>query len=157
MSNDLKYFEDFPPNVRRELGAHAVTEEEIIRFARDFDPQSFHVDKAAAEASMFGGLIASGWHTCAMTMRVLCDGFLLATASIGSPGVDALRWKRPVRPGDTLRVFATVVEAKPSTSKLDRGVLVNDIEVRNQNDEIVLSMLAMTMLYRRPAGDGSER
>lgn len=147
----LKYFEDFPPGERRELGQYAVTEEEIIRFARDFDPQSFHVDHAAAEASMFGGLIASGWHTCSMTMRVLCDGFLLAAASIGSPGVDLLRWKRPVRPGDTLRVFATVVEAKPSTSKPDRGVLVNEIEVRNQGDEIVLTMLAMTMLYRRPA------
>ncbi len=150
MSDALKYFDDFPPGERRELGSIVVREEEVLRFARDFDPQVFHIDEAAAKASIFGGLIASGWHTCAMTMRVLCDGFLLETASIGSPGVDVLRWKRPVRPGDTLRVFATVLEAKPSTSKPDRGVLVNDIEVRNQSDEVVLTMQAMTMLYRRP-------
>ncbi len=150
MNATLQYFDDFPVGERRDLGSHAVTEEAILRFAREFDPQSFHVDRAAGEASIYGGLIASGWHTCAMTMRVICDGFLLAAASVGSPGVDTLRWKRPVRAGDTLRVFATVVEARPSTSKPDRGVLVNAIEVRNQDDEIVLTMQAMTMLYRRP-------
>lgn len=152
MNAALQYFDDFPVGERRDLGSHPVTEEEILRFAREYDPQPFHVDPAAAAASMFGGLIASGWHTCAMTMRVLCDGFLLSAASIGSPGVDVLRWKRPVRPGDTLRVFATVVEARPSASKPDRGVLLNDIEVRNQHDEIVLTMQAMTMLYRRLGG-----
>lgn len=150
MSATLQYFDDFPVGERRELGSYAVTEEEVIAFAVAYDPQSFHVDRAAAEASIFGGLIASGWHTCAMTMRVLCDGFLLGAASIGSPGVDALRWKRPVRPGDTLRVISTVTEAKPSTTKPDRGVLSNAIEVLNQNDEVVMTMQAMTMLYRRP-------
>ncbi|GAC1301966.1 MAG: MaoC family dehydratase [Vulcanimicrobiaceae bacterium] len=150
MTAALKYFEDFPVGERRELGSHAVTEEAILRFAREFDPQTFHVDRAAGEASIFGGLIASGWHTCAMTMRAICDGFLLEAASIGSPGIDTLRWKRPVRPGDTLHVYATIVEARPSTSKPDRGVLVNDIDVRNQHDEVVLTMQAMTMLYRRP-------
>lgn len=150
MIGTVHYFEDFPVGVRRELGSYAVTEEEILRFAKAYDPQPFHVDRAAGEASPYGGLIASGWHTCAMTMRVLCDGFLLGAASIGSPGVDVLRWKRPVRPGDSLRVFATVLEANPSRSKPDRGVLVNDIEVRNQHEEIVLTMQAMTMLYRRP-------
>ncbi|GAC1306541.1 MAG: MaoC family dehydratase [Vulcanimicrobiaceae bacterium] len=150
MSATVRYFEDFPIGVRRELGTYAVTEEEIVRFARAYDPQAFHVDTVAAEASIFGGLIASGWHTCAMMMRVLCDGFLLESASIGSPGVDALRWKRPVRPGDTLHVYTTVTEAKPSSSKPDRGVLVNDVDVRNQHDESVMTMQAMTMLYRRP-------
>ena len=150
MSAALLYFDDFPVGDRRELGTYAVTEEEISRFAHDYDPQTFHIDRAAADASIFGGIIASGWHTCAMTMRVICDGFLLKTASLGSPGVDVLRWKRPVRPGDTLRVFATVSEARPSTSKPDRGVLVNDIEVLNQNDETVMTMQAMTMLSRRP-------
>jgi len=150
MIGTVHYFEDFPVGVRRELGSYAVTEEEILRFAKAYDPQPFHIDRAAGEASAYGGLIASGWHTCAMTMRVLCDGFLLGAASIGSPGVDVLRWKRPVRPGDSLRVFATVLEANPSRSKPDRGVLVNDIEVRNQHEEIVLTMQAMTMLYRRP-------
>lgn len=156
MNATLKFFEDFPLGERREFGSHAVSEEDIVRFAREFDPQAFHVDQAAAEASPYGGLIASGWHTCAIMMRLLCDGFLLQAASLGSPGVDLLRWKRPVRPGDTLHLVVTVREAKPSTSRRDRGVIVNDIEVLNANDEIVMTLQAMIMLYRRPEASAQE-
>lgn len=147
----MQYFEDFPVGMRRELGSHAVTEDDILRFAREFDPQPFHIDKAAGEASIFGGLIASGWHTCAIVMRLICDGFLLDSASLGSPGVDEIRWKKPVRPGDTLTLFGTTTDAKASTRKPDRGVLTNDMELRDQHGDVVLTMRAMTMLRRRPA------
>jgi len=147
----VQYFEDFPVGMRRELGSHAVTEDDILRFAREFDPQPFHIDKAAGEASIFGGLIASGWHTCAIVMRLICDGFLLDSASLGSPGVDEIRWKKPVRPGDTLTLFGTTTDARGSTRKPDRGVLTNDMELRDQHGDVVLTMRAMTMLRRRPA------
>ncbi len=147
----MRYFEDYQVGVRRKLGSRSVTEEEILRFANEFDPQPFHIDVVAAEASIFGGLIASGWHTCALTMRLLCDGFLLEAASLGSPGVDEIRWKKPVRPGDTLTLFCTPVLAKASSSKPDRGVLTNDMELLDQHGDIVMTMKAMTMLARRPA------
>ena len=146
----MLYFEDFPIGLRREFGTWSVTEDEIIRFARDFDPQLFHVDKAAAEASIFGGIIASGWHTCSIAMRLICDGFLLDSASLGSPGVDEIRWKKPVRPGDALTLFGTTMIAKASMSKPDRGVLTNMMELVNQNGETAMTMMAMTMIGRRP-------
>lgn len=148
----MRYFEDFEIGVRRELGSRSVSEAEIVRFGRDFDPQAFHVDRAAAEASMFGGLIASGWHTCSIAMRLICDGYLLESASLGSPGVDTIRWKKPVRPGDTLTLWSTTIAAKPSASKPDRGVLTHETELVNQHGEIVMTMTAMTMLSRRPVG-----
>lgn len=150
MNTTLSYLEDFTEGDRSEVGSHTFDEAAIVAFAREFDPQPFHVDRAAAEASMFGGIIASGWHTCAVMMRILCDGAILRWASIGSPGVDELRWKRPVRPGDTVRVFVTIVEVRPSKTKPDRGVLVSDIEIQNQRDEVVLTVRTMNMLYRRP-------
>ena len=147
----MKYLEDFPVGVRRRLGTTTVTEEEVIRFATEFDPQPFHVDRGAAERSFFGGLIASGWHTCALTMRVMVDGFLSESASMGSPGIDELRWLRPVRPGDTLTVFSTVESVRISQSKPDRGVLKNLTEVENQAGEVVLSMRGNSMMKRRAA------
>ena len=146
----MLYFEDFPIGERHEYGTRTVTEDEIVRFANDFDPQAFHIDKAAAEASFFGGIIASGWHTCSIAMRLICDGFLLDSASLGSPGVDEIRWKKPVRPGDALTLFGTTTIAKPSSSKPDRGVLTNVIELVNQHGETVMTMSAMTMIRRRP-------
>ncbi len=145
----MRYFEDFEVDVRSELGTRGVTEDEIVRFARDFDPQLFHIDKAAAETSMFGGLIASGWHTCSIAMRIICDGFLLDSASLGSPGVDNIRWKKPVRPGDVLTLFSTTVAAKRSTSKPDRGVLTNAMELIDQHGDVVMTMMAMTMIRCR--------
>jgi len=145
------YFEDTVVGVRREIGQHTVSEEEIVRFASEFDPQPFHVDRTAAEASVYGGLIASGWHTCALAMRSLVDGHLARTAALGSPGIDELRWLRPVRPGDTLTFYATALEARPSKSKPDRGVVVSLTEAVNQTGEVVMTMRGMTLTLRRPA------
>ncbi len=151
MSEKTVYFEDFVVGQRRELGARSVTEDEIVRFARDFDPQPFHTDPEAAKASIYGGLIASGWHTCSLLMRILCDSYLLDTASMGSPGVDEIRWRKPVRPGDTLTAFSTVKEARISQSKPDRGVIVSESELLNQHGDVVLTMRGMNLIRRRPA------
>jgi acyl dehydratase len=143
------YFEDAVVGRRRELGRHTVSEEEIVRFAREFDPQPFHVDAAAAAKSMYGGIIASGWHTCALAMRSLVDGFLADAAALGSPGVDEIRWRRPVHPGDTLVFANTVIEVRPSTSKPDRGLVIAETEAVNQDGEVVMTMRGMTMMRRR--------
>jgi acyl dehydratase len=117
------YFEDFEPGRTIPVGSRTVNQDEIIAFARQFDPQPFHVDPEAAAKSMFGGIIASGWHTCSMMMRMMVDGFLSEAASLGSPGVDEIRWLKPVRAGDTLAVTTTVLDARPSSSRPDRGVV----------------------------------
>jgi len=145
------YFEDFPVGVRRELGSRTVDEAEMIAFSRAYDPQPFHIDADAAAHSHFGSLIASGWQTCALTMRVFCDSFLLQSAAMGSPGVDEVRWTKPVRAGDTLTVYSTVLEARPSRSKPDRGVVVSATEVVNQHGETVMTMRGMTIMALRPA------
>ena len=115
------YFEDFVVGDTMELGSVEVTSAAIIEFAERFDPQPYHVDPVAAEQSPFGGLIASGWHTCAMYMRLLCDGMVNDSSSQGGSGMDDLRWLAPVRPGDTLRARFTVLDARPSATKPDRG------------------------------------
>ncbi|MBY0570841.1 MAG: MaoC family dehydratase [Burkholderiaceae bacterium] len=144
------YFEDFIPGSVIPLGQRTVTEEEIIHFAQQFDPQSFHVDKDAAKASIFGGVIASGWHTCSMIMRMVVDGFIADSSSMGSPGVDEVRWILPVRPGDTLTVSAETVSVKPSTSKPDRGVVNTVWKAVNQNGQLVCTINGMGMFGRRP-------
>ena len=121
----------------------------MIAFATKFDPQSIHVDPEAAARGPFGGLIASGWHTTAMMMRLFADHYLSKVASLASPGVDELRWTRPVRPGDTLTIRVTVLEANVSRSKPDRGVVRTLIEVLNQNGELVMSCKAINLLRRR--------
>jgi acyl dehydratase len=143
------YWEDFTVGKTIELGEREVTRDEVVEFARQYDPQAFHVDEAAAEASMYGGLIASGWHTCAMVMRMMCDGYLLRSASLGSPGIDNIRWLRPVRPGDVLRAQMLVLEARASMSKPDRGVVKSAWKVFNQDDELVMSMQGLGMFQRR--------
>ncbi len=148
------WFEDFVPGTVLEFGGHTVTEAEIIAFARDFDPQYFHTDPEAARASAFGGLIASGWHTAAIAMRMLADNFLPPNASMGSPGIDELRWRLPVRPGDKLRLRITIQEATRSRSKPDRGVVRSLLEVLNQKDEVVMSQRPMTMFRARTTGQG---
>jgi acyl dehydratase len=149
----LSYFEDAVIGRRNEVGTHTITAEEIVRFAGEFDPQPFHVDPEAAARSPYGGLIASGWHTCALAMRAICDGFLRNAASFGSPGVDEIRWRRPVRPGDTLTCFSTVLEARPSRSKPDRGIVVSQTEMVNQRGETVMTMRGMSLMRRRPEPD----
>jgi acyl dehydratase len=140
-------FEDFPVGQVREFGARLVSKEELLAFASAFDPQPFHLDEEAA--SLIGGLSASGWHTCAMVMRMMCDGYLLDSTSQGSPGIDNLRWLSPVRAGDTLRVRMTILEARPSKSRPQIGLLRSTWEVFNQHDEPVMSMEGWGMFGRR--------
>lgn len=144
-----RYFEDFAVGAVFEFGAITVTEPEIIAFARQFDPQTMHTDPAAAAKGSTGGLIASGWHTTALMMRMYVEHYLPADG-LPAPGVDELRWLRPVRPGDTLRVRVTVEEARASRSKPDRGIIRSFTEVLNQNDEVVLSMRAINLVRRGP-------
>ncbi len=144
-------FEDYLPGTVHEFGSAKVDEADIIEFAKRYDPQEFHIDPAEAARGPFHGLIASGWHTCALMMRMLVDHYLSKASSLGSPGIDELRWLRPVRPGDTLRLRATVLEAKRSQSKPDRGVVWTLTEVLNQNGEVVMSVKAMTLIRCRAA------
>ncbi len=144
-----RYFEDYIPGTVYEYGEIRVDEAEILEFARRFDPQDMHVDREAAKRGRFGGLIASGWHTGAMMMRLLADNFLPKAASLASPGIDELRWSFPVRPGDVLRIRVSVLEATPSRSKPDRGMVRTLIEVLNQDGKIVMSLKPMNIIARR--------
>ncbi|ADZ69608.1 MaoC family dehydratase [Polymorphum gilvum] len=135
-----RYFEDFRPGERIPLGEKAVTREEIVAFAREFDPQPFHLDEAAAEASLLGGLAASGWHTAAMYMRLLVDGLLGSSAGQGAPGIDRLVWRRPVRPGDVLSAEAEVVSARPLRSRPGLGIVSFRFTVTNQHGDTVMTV-----------------
>ncbi|WP_426750103.1 MaoC family dehydratase [Myxococcus sp. Y35] len=146
----MRYFEDFQPGDVSEHGPLVVSREDIIAFATRFDPQPFHLSDEAARDSIFGGLVASGWHTASLCHRLLVDSFLSQAASLGSPGLDELRWLKPVRPGDALRVRVEVVSTTPSRSKPDRGALKLRMEVRNQKDEVVMTELANVLFGRRP-------
>jgi len=147
----MRYFEDFKPGESVQLGSHTITRDEIIAFGRQFDPQPFHVDEEAARATIFGGLIASGWHTGSLIMRLFCDGVIGDTASLGSPGIDEMRWLKPVRPGDTLSLRMTVTDCVPSRSKPDRGIIRTLLELSNQRGEVVVSIKGMNLIRRRPA------
>ena len=147
----LRYFEDYVLGTSYECGSFSVDAASIISFAKEFDPQSFHVDPVAAADGPFGGLIASGWHTAALTMRLLVENYLSAEASLGGAGVDEIRWPHPVRPGDTLRVRATVVEARRSGSKPDRGIIKTLIETTNSDSRIAMRCTAINFLRVRPA------
>ncbi|OGA01849.1 MAG: dehydratase [Betaproteobacteria bacterium RIFCSPLOWO2_02_FULL_64_12] len=146
------YFEDFPPGMRVELAGPTLTREEIIEFAKRYDPQPFHVDEEEAKHSIFGGLVASGWHTVSLCMRLMCDAYLLDAASLGSPEVKRVQWKHPVRPGDTLKLRMEVLAAQPSRSKPDRGVVLHRWEVFNQRGECVMTLDGYGMFLRREAG-----
>ena len=144
-----RYFEDYIPGTVFEYGEIRVDEAEILEFARRFDPQDMHVDPEAAKRGRFGGLIASGWHTAGLMMRLFVEHFLPGHASLASPGIDELRWTRPVRPGDVLHLRVTVLEATRSRSKPDRGMLRTLTEVLNQNGEVVMSLKPMNLLRCR--------
>ncbi len=137
--DNMTYLEDYLVGAVYEFGSVLVEEGEIVDFARRYDPQVFHVDPEAAKKTVFGGLVASGWHTVALATRLIVDRELSHTASLGSPGVDELRWWKPVRPGDTLSVRITVTEARRSQSRPDRGVVQGLVEVLNQAGEVVTS------------------
>ncbi len=143
------YFEDLAAGQEYDLGSRTLDSDAIVDFATEFDPQPFHVDEDAAEQSIYGGLIASGWQTCCVYMRLLCDSFLLQVHSMGSPGVDELRWLGPVRPGDTLSAKLRIDEVRASKSKPDRGIVMTAGEVRNQDGVLVLTLKSPLMVRRR--------
>jgi acyl dehydratase len=146
---DDRYFEDYVQGAVYEYGYITVTEAEILDFARAFDPQPIHVDPEFAAAGPFGGLIASGWHTAGILMRMFADHCLSKVASLASPGIDELRWPAPVRPGDSLRLRCTFTETRRSRSKPDRGLVRTHAELINQNDEVVLTLTAMNLIRAR--------
>lgn len=148
-----RFFADYPVGSVWELGSVALSEAEIVEFARRYDPQPFHVDAAAAAASPFGGLIASGWQTCAAMMRLLVEGFLSPASSLGSPGVDELRWLRPMRPDVGHALRAEVIEARVSRSRPDRGLIRTRLELTDPTGAVVLSVVAWNLI-RRGAGQG---
>ncbi|MGN6314676.1 MaoC family dehydratase [Trinickia sp.] len=133
-------YEDWQVGSRLEVGTHVFTADEIIEFAQRFDPQPFHIDEAAAQASPFGGLIASGWHTCSAMMGMLVRNVLPGSTSMGSPGIEEIRWVRPVRAGDTLRMFNSVLAKRVSASRPDRGIITTLWEGLNQADELVITV-----------------
>ena len=153
---DYWYFEDFEPGQDIDLGTRTVTEDEIVAFARQYDPQPFHVDRNAAAESIYGGVIASGWHTCAMMMRLVVDGLLGKSSSMGSPGLDGVRWLAPVRAGDTLNVHYQTVQVKASASKPDRGVVWSKWVAINQHGATVCTVDGMGMFGRRPGGENRD-
>ncbi|NVI92815.1 MaoC family dehydratase [Actinomadura sp. BRA 177] len=149
---DDRYFEDYKEGSVYEYGHVSVTEAEIVEFAHRFDPQPIHTDPDFAATGPFQGIIASGWHTGSLMMRLFADHFLSRVASLASPGLDELRWPAPVRPGDALHLRVTVLEARPSRSKPDRGIVRTRAELLNQDDQVVLTTLPTNLLKRRAEG-----
>ncbi|MBI5581143.1 MAG: MaoC family dehydratase [Deltaproteobacteria bacterium] len=151
-----RYFEDYVPGAVHEFGVITIEEEGIITFGKQFDPQIFHTDPEAAESTIYGGLIASGWHTASLMMRECVRHYLPRAASLGSPGVDELRWNLPVRPGDTLTIRATVLRANRSRSKPDRGIIQSLFEVLNQKKDVVMSVKGANFILCRSPQPGEE-
>ena len=148
---DDRYFEDYVPGSVYEFGSILMEEKEMIDFATRYDPQPFHINPEAGRKSVFGGLIASGWHTGAVSMRLIVDHYLSRVASLGSLGADELRWLKPVRPGDELSMRVTILEARRSQSKPDRGIVRSSMEVLNQNREVVMSRVGINIVRCRNA------
>lgn len=149
---DDRYFEDYVEGDVHSFGSVDVEEDEIVAFAKRYDPQGLHTDPAAAKAGPFDGIIASGWHTCGLMMRLYVEHYLTHVASLASPGLDELRWLKPVRPGDRLSVRVTVLKAVASKSRPDRGAVTSFVEVFNQADEAVMSLKVVNIIGRRPPG-----
>lgn len=145
----MKYWEDFKLGERAELGRHTFSEPEIVAFGRQYDPQPFHIDAEQARASAFGGLIASGWQTCAIGMRLMVDAYINQTVSLGSPGIDNIRWLKPVRPGDTISYSRVVLESRASTTRKGVGLVKHRWEAVNQRGELVLTMEGWGMFGRK--------
>ncbi|HEY6492963.1 MAG TPA: MaoC family dehydratase [Trebonia sp.] len=148
-----RYFEDYVLGFTVDCGSFTMSEADIIAFAKEYDPQPFHVDPVGAKDGPFGGLVASGWHTTSMMMRRLVENWVSPESSLGAAGIDEIRWPRPVRPGDTLHVRGTVVDARRSASKPDRGIVKSRAEVTNQDGDLVMTLVATNfVLLRDPAG-----
>ncbi len=152
-SPEDRYFEDYIPGAVHEFGFIEVDEDEVLEFGKRYVPLSYHVDKEAAKNSIYGGVIASGWHTAALMMRIYTENYLSKVANLGSPGGDELRWDKPVFPGDQLSVRATVLEARRSESRSDRGIVRTFIEVLNQKYEVVMSMKMVNFVRCRESSE----
>jgi acyl dehydratase len=144
-----RYFEDYVPGLTVDCGSFTMNEADIIAFAKEYDPQPFHVDPVAAKDGPYGGIIASGWHTTSMTMRQLVEHYISPESSLGAAGVDEIRWPRPVRPGDTLHVRATVRDARRSGSRPDRGIVTTTGEVTNQDGDPAMRLTAINFVLLR--------
>jgi acyl dehydratase len=145
------HWEDFELGAVAIYGPRLVTREEIVAFAAEFDPQPMHLDEAAASATLLGGLGASGWHTCCLTMRMIADGFLLNSSSMGSPGIEEVRWLAPLRPGTRIRLRSTVLDVRASKSRPEMGLAKMNFEVLDDSDAIVMTLITTFMLGRREA------
>lgn len=146
-----RWYEDFTVGEEIRSPGKTLTEAEIVEFGFRYDPQPFHIDKQAADASIYGGLIASGWHIGSVAFRLLTMTDVLGEASLGSPGIDELRWLKPVRPNDTLTTVVRITEMRPSRSKPDRGIVVMAYRIVNQDEETVMTMQALQLIRRRDA------
>ena len=146
-----RYWDDYEIGQKFDLGSTSFTADEIVDFARRYDPQSFHVDAAAAGQSMFGGLIASGWHVTAKLMRLFVDNYVDQRTALGSPGVDEVRWLKPVRPGDTLNAWVECSGKVPSKSRPEMGIVHEQWRATNQKGELVMTLKGTNMVRRRPA------
>ncbi len=146
------HWEDFQPGAVAVYGPRLVTREEIVAFAAEFDPQPMHLDETAGSATMLGGLAASGWHTCCLLMRLLADGLLANATSMGAPGVDNIRWLKPLRPGTRIRLRTTVLETRPSGSRTERGFVKFLFELLDEQDGVLADLTCSQMLVRRHPG-----
>ena len=146
------HFEDFQPGAVAIYGPRLVTREEIVAFAAELDPQPMHLDEAAASATMLGGLGASGWHSCCLLMRMIADGFILNSSSMGAPGVDDVRWLRPLRPGTQIRIRATVLDTRASKSRSDMGLVKFGFDMLDEADAILTTLNTTLLLGRREPG-----
>ena len=149
MNKKLIYFEDIQVGQKIQLGSISVTKKEIISFAKQYDPQPFHVNEEKAKESLFEGICASGWHTCSLFMKILYDGFLINAASLGSPGMDEIRWLKPLRPGDTMTGVGEVIKKKPSKSKPNIGSLIINYRVFNKRDELIMTLISRAIMQKR--------
>jgi acyl dehydratase len=146
-----RYWDDYEVGQTFDLGSTSFTADEIVSFARQYDPQSFHVDAAAAQHSMFGSLIASGWHVTAKLMRLFVDNYVDQRTALGSPGVDEVRWLKPVRPGDTLNASVECAGKVPSKSRPEMGIVHEQWRATNQKGELVMTLKGTNMVRRRPS------
>jgi acyl dehydratase len=154
MRRSMIYFEDLEVGAETDFGSYEVTREEVLEFARKYDPQPFHLSDEAASKTHFGRIAASGWHTAAMTMAVIARHVVKhEQAGLGSPGIDELRWKKPVYPGDTLHVRGKILEKTPSRSRPEMGSFRTHTTVTNQDDVPVMSFTSIVLIRRRPASD----
>ncbi|MGH6727872.1 MAG: MaoC family dehydratase [Pseudolabrys sp.] len=151
------HWEDFKPGAVAFYGPRLITREEIVAFAAEFDPQPMHLDEAAASATLLGGLGASGWHVCCLLMRIIADGFMLNSSSMGGPGVDEVRWLKPLRPGTNIRVRATVLDTRASASRPQMGLVKFLFEVIDEADAVLTTLSTTLMFGRRPAGAPGDR